>query len=106
MDQYIATLFSIFSMVNKQADQKKDKKMKYIALIIYNYLSFMAKENNIDLNHISIMDTIQLAPFFDYVAFYHIDFYDFSKIQIEDVDISKKEDLERFVLSHIYYITK
>ena len=29
-----------------------------------------------------------------------------SKENVNDIDIRKKEDLERFVLSHIYYITQ
>jgi hypothetical protein len=36
----------------------------------------------------------------------NIEFYDFTKINIDEVDVRKKEDLEKFVLSHIYYITQ
>jgi hypothetical protein len=31
---------------------------------------------------------------------------DFSKIEINDIDVSKNADLEKFILSHIYYITQ
>ena len=36
----------------------------------------------------------------------NIELYDFSIINMDDVDITKKEDLETFVLTHIYYITQ
>ena len=36
----------------------------------------------------------------------NIELYDFSNINVNDVNITKKEDLERFVISHVYYITQ
>jgi hypothetical protein len=35
-----------------------------------------------------------------------IDNFKLDKFNMNDVDITKKEDLERFVISHIYYITQ
>jgi hypothetical protein len=32
--------------------------------------------------------------------------YDFSKIKETDMDVSNSTDIERFVLSHIYYLTQ
>ena len=32
--------------------------------------------------------------------------YDFTKIEVTDVDTTKNSDLERFVLTHVYYITQ
>ena len=42
----------------------------------------------------------------EYVSHNDIEFYDFEKIDNYNVDVNKKEDIERFVLSHIYYITQ
>jgi hypothetical protein len=36
----------------------------------------------------------------------NIEFIDFKNINETDIDISKPEDIERFTLSHIYYITQ
>lgn len=106
MNDYIESLFTVFSIVNKKAEQKKDKKMKFIALAIYNYLLKTAKDNGVDLKNINESETINLIPFFEFVSYNNIEFYDFNKIKMEDVDVTKASDLERFVLTHVYYITQ
>ena len=106
MNDYISSLFSVFKMVNKKGVDQKDKRLQMIALTIYNYTRYMATEYNVDLSGLSDVEMINLIPIFEYVSYNNIEFYDFSKIDIADVDVKKKEDLERFVLSHIYYITQ
>lgn len=106
MNDYIESLFTVFKMVNKKAEQKKDKKMKFIALMIYNYVLKTSKENDIDLKSVNETDVINLIPFFEFVSYNNIEFYDFNEIKMEDVDVTKASDLERFVLTHIYYITQ
>jgi hypothetical protein len=66
----------------------------------------MSKQYNVDLSIIIEPEMINLIPIFEYISHENLEFYDFSKININDVDITKKEDLERFVLSHVYYITQ
>jgi len=66
----------------------------------------MSKEYNIDLSAITEPEIINLIPIFEYISHENIELYDFSKININDVDVTKKEHLERFVLSHVYYITQ
>ena len=104
--EYVQTIFNVFHIVNNQSDQKGDRKSKYIALIIYNYMVKTAKDNEIDLRELNVQPTIDLSVFFEYIDFYQILLYDFSKIGLEDVDITKASDLERFVLTHVYYITQ
>jgi UV DNA damage repair endonuclease len=106
MDDYVKSVFNVFQIVNRNAEQKNDKRFKMIGLTIYNYARYMATENEIDLKNITEPDKINLIPIFEYVAFNNIEFLDFSNINMKDIDITKKEDLERFVLSHIYYITQ
>ena len=106
MNDYIESLFTVFKMVNHKADQKKDRKMKFIALMIYNYVLKTSKDNGIDLKTINEAETINLIPFFEYVSYNNIEFFDFNEIKMEDVDVTKANDLERFVLTHIYYITQ
>jgi hypothetical protein len=66
----------------------------------------MAKEYEIDLKDVIEPSSINLIPIFEYVAANNVEFLDFSNINMNDIDITKKEDLERFVLSHVYYITQ
>lgn len=106
MNDYIESVFTVFKMVNKKAEQQRDKKMKFIALIIFNYVVKIAKDNQFDLKQIEDNESINLIPFFEYVSYNNIEFYDFKNIEVSDVDTSKSEDLERFVLTHIYYITQ
>ena len=38
MKEYVEALFNVFHIVNDKSDQKGDRKSKYIALVIYNYM--------------------------------------------------------------------
>jgi UV DNA damage repair endonuclease len=106
MNDYICSIFNIFKNIHKNAEATKNVKMNMISLTIYNYVSKMAKDNNFSLKDVPENNCINLVPFLEYVSLHKIEFYDFDKIKLEDVDITKSADLERFVLSHIYYITK
>jgi len=106
MSDYIESLFNVFQLVNKKADKKQDKRFKMIGLMIYNYIRKLAKDNNIDLNDIKEAETINLIPVFEYISYNNIELYDFSKIELTDVDTSNNHDLERFILTHVYYITQ
>jgi hypothetical protein len=106
MEDYIESIFNVFQMVNRKAEQQKDKRFKMIALTIYNYARYMSKEYEVELKNINEPESINLIPVFEYVAANNIELLDFSNINITDIDITKKEDLERFVLTHVYYITQ
>jgi hypothetical protein len=106
MDDFIGSVFNVFQLVNRKAEQQQDKRMKMVALVIFNYVRYMAKENNIELKNIDEPESINLIPVFEYVSVNNIELYDFNTININDLDVTKKEDLERYVLTHIYYITQ
>ena len=106
MEDYILSLFNVFQMVNRKAEQQGDKRLKMIVLTIFNYVRYMAKEYEIDLKDIQEPEKINLIPIFEYVSANNIELLDFLNINLNDIDIRKKEDLERFVLSHVYYITQ
>lgn len=107
MSEFVTVIFNVFKMVNKMALDKNDKKCKYISIVIYNYVLKIAKDNNINLSSIDENDeSINLIPFFEYISHNNIELYDFKNIDISDVDINKERDIERFVLSHVYYITQ
>lgn len=106
MNDYIESVFTVFQKVNKKASLQNDKKMKLVSLMILNYVVKMAKDYNVDLKQVVESESINLIPIFEYISHQNIELYDFSKIQIEDVDTTKTSDLERFILTHIYYITQ
>jgi len=106
MNKYVSSVFNVFQMVNRKAEQQQDKKLKMIGLIIYNYSKYMSKEYDVNLKDLLEPESINLIPIFEYVSVNNIELYDFTNINMDDVDITKKEDLERYVLSHIYYITQ
>jgi hypothetical protein len=120
MNEYINTIFHVYMMVVKMTHDNKNKhahnKLKCISLVIYNYLIKLAKDTEFDLSKlISATNSaapnnekvdINLVPFFEYIAHNNIELYDFSKIEETDMDVSNDADIERFVLSHIYYLTQ
>ena len=106
MNDFIETVFNVFNTINNKADANRDKRQKFIALLILGYVSNLAKLHNVDLKQLQNSSSINLIPFFEYINFKNIELFEFDKIKIEDVDTSKNEDIERFILSHIYYITQ
>ena len=106
MEDFIETIYNVFSSVNVKADSKRDKRLKYIAVLILGYVTKLAKEHAVNLKEIENPDSINLIPFFEYVTFKDIKLLEFDNIKFEDIDVSKSDDIERFVLSHVYYITQ
>lgn len=106
MNDFIETIFNVFTVVNKKANFYKDKRQKCIAVLILGYVTKLAKIQNIDLKQIQLQETINLIPFFEYINCKNIELFEFDKIKLEDVDTNKSDDVERFVLSHVYYITQ
>ena len=109
--EYIEAVFDVFNFVNKKSQDQKDRRLQMISLTIYNYTRKMARDNNVNLNDfvktdVSNNEPVNLIPIFEYISYNNIELYDFSKIDVNDVDVTKNEDLERFVLSHVYYITQ
>jgi len=106
MPDYIESLFNVFQSVYKKSQQHNDKRLQIISLVIYNYIKYKAKEHDININNFKEADVINLIPIFEYIAYNNIELYDFSNINVDEVDTSKNEDLEKFVLTHVYYITQ
>lgn len=106
MKEFIESIFNVFKMINKKAENQNDKRAKMISLVIFNYVRKMAKDYDVNLKELIEPESINLIPIFEYISYNNIELYDFTKIDINDVDITKNEDLERFVLTHVYYITQ
>jgi hypothetical protein len=106
MPDYIASVYNVFQLINYKAEKQSDKRMKMVSLMIFNYVRKLAKDYSINLRELVEPEAINLIPVFEYISHNNIELYDFSKISVTDVDTSKNSDLERFILSHVYYITQ
>ncbi len=106
MPEFIESVFNVFKMINKKAEKQKDQRLKMISLVVFNYVRKMAKDYNVNLKELPEPEAINLIPVFEYISYNNIELFDFTKIDINDVDVTKNTDLERFVLTHVYYITQ
>ena len=108
MPEFIESVLNVFYLVNKRAETKKDERLRMISLVILNYVRKMALDFKVNLKEIPLKDleTINLIPIFEYISYNNVELYDFSKIDVNDVDATNSKDLERFVLSHVYYLTQ
>jgi hypothetical protein len=106
MPDFIESVFNVFKMINKKAEIQKDQRLKMISLVVFNYVRKMAKDYNVNLKELPEPEAINLIPVFEYISYNNIELFDFTKIDINDVDVTKNTDLERFVLTHVYYITQ
>lgn len=109
MSEFIESIFHVFKLINKKAENQKDKRLKILSLVIFNYVRKMSNDNNVilkDIKELNDSESINLIPVFEYISYNNIELYDFAKIDISDVDTSKNSDLERFILTHVYYITQ
>ena len=106
MKDYVESLFNVFHMINENESVKKDRRFQIIELVIFNYVRKMAKDNDVNLKDVQIKKPINLMPVFEYISHNNIQLYDFNNISLQDVDVTKNDDLERYVLTHVYYITQ
>lgn len=110
MKEYIKSVFYVFKMVHDNAVKKSDRRMNLISIMIYNYTSKMAKDYKISLQELNQnynpIEVINLNSIFEYISKNNIELLDFENIKMEDVDITSKKEIERFVLTHVYFITQ
>ena len=104
--EYIDTIFSVSEMLSKKAKNSDNIRLKAISQVIHNYNLKVINETKTDIEKLNKNDYINMVPFFEYVSLNNIEFFDFNKIQPQDIDVNSEADLERYVLSHIYYITQ
>ena len=106
MREYLNSIYGVSLVASGNADKQQNKKLKMISMLICNYAKKMAKIDNIALliNHNN--PVIDMTCVFEYIAFNSIELLDFSTVDESDIDVNKESDLERFILSHVYYLTQ
>jgi len=104
--EYINAIYNISIMVNNTAKKKQNERFTTISFLISNYFYKILKETNFDKNELIKTENINLIPFFEYVAENKIEFYDFNEVDVNNFNAKDESVVERFILSHIYYITQ
>jgi hypothetical protein len=109
MKEYAVALHNVFKLINKRARDTSNNKMGQISIMIYNYYVKIVTDNKFvfaEIERTDVLTDVNLMPIFEYISHNNVELYDFSTIDLADVDASKNEDIERFVLTHIYYLTQ
>jgi hypothetical protein len=114
MREYLESLFHIFLNINTSARKRNDQKGGMISLIIYNYIKEKCTMNNIALQSLETAcisnnasyKRIHLESIFNYIRDNEIELYDLKTMKEDTIDTNNPSHIERFVLSHVYYITQ
>jgi 5'(3')-deoxyribonucleotidase len=106
LTQFIETVYNVYLNVFKNAKTTNSRKLQSIAMIIYNYLMKLFIDHNVSIQDVKITDKINMIPFFQFIENKNIQLFDFENIQECDMNTNNEKDIERFVLSHIYYLTQ
>lgn len=104
MFDYIETIFCIYNVINLNSDKKQNGNMKAFAIILYNYVTNLASNNNINLAEIKRPKEIQMAPLYDYVKSKNIQVYHLTSMSDGTLDFKKEGVLETYILSQIFHI--
>ena len=69
MPEFIESVFSVFQMVNKKAETQQDKRLKMIALVIFNYVRKTASDFKVNLKALETkeLESINLIPIFVFI---------------------------------------
>ena len=102
--EYIESIFNFMEVLYKKAVNLNDKKLIQICKMIFNYLISCCNERKVLLKDLNKNEDFDMKPVYDYIRDNDIKVLDLNNILPEDIDIKNPQDIERFVLSHIYYI--
>lgn len=102
--EYIESIFNFMDVLYKKAVKLNDNKLKQICKLIFNYLITCCSEAKLLIRDLNKNENFDMKPVYEYIHDNDIKLLDLNNILPEDIDISKPQDIERFVLSHIYYI--
>jgi hypothetical protein len=102
--EYIESIFNFMEVLYKKAVNLNDKKLIQICKMIFNYFITCCNENKVLLKDLNKNEDFDMKPVYDYIRDNEIKVLDLNNILPQDIDIKNPQDIERFVLSHIYYI--
>jgi hypothetical protein len=102
--EYIESIYNFMEVLFKKAVALNDNKLKQICKLIFNYLIQCCDENRILIRDLNKNENFDMKPVYEYINKNNIQILDLNNILPQDIDITNSLDIERFVLSHIYYI--
>ena len=102
--EYIESIYNFMNVLYAKAVNLNDKKLIQICKMIFNYLITCCDERKVLLKNLNKNDNFDMKPVYDYIDENEIQILDLNNILPQDIDIKNPQDIERFVLSHIYYI--
>jgi hypothetical protein len=102
--EYIESVYNFMEVLYKKAVTRKDYKLTHICKLIFNYLIKCCDENKILIRDLKKNENFDMKHVYDYISENKIDILDLNNILPDEIDINNPLDIERFVLSHIYYI--
>ena len=102
--EYIESIYNFMEVLYKKSLKLNDNKLIYICKMIFNYLITCCDESKILIKELNKSDDFNMKPVYEYINDNKIEIIDLNNISFSDIDISLPSHIERFVLSHIYYI--
>ena len=101
---YVESIYNFLDVLHKKSVKLDDKKLLQICKLIFNYLITCCNECKILIRDLDKKDDFVMKSVYDYINDNNIKLLDLNNISFEDVNVTNPQDIERFVLSHIYYI--
>lgn len=102
--EYIESVFNFMEVLYKKAVKLSDNKLIQISKLIFNYVVTCCAESKILIKDLTKNEDFDMKPVYEYITNNNISIMDLNNIQFQEIDINNPLDVERFVLSHIYYI--
>lgn len=102
--EYIESIYNFMEVLLKKANAQKDNTLLQICRLIFNYLIQCCFENKILIRDLQKKDNFDMKSVYDYISENNIQILDLKNVTPQEINISNPLDIERFVLSHIYYI--
>ena len=102
--EYIESIFNFMDVLHNKAVKLNDNKLIQISKMIFNYVITCCIEAGIFIKDFKKNEDFDMKPVYEYITNNDIKILDLNNIKFEEIDIKNPLDIERFVLSHIYYI--
>jgi hypothetical protein len=101
---YLESIYNFLFVLNEKANKLSDNKLKQICKLILNYLINSCNDSKLTLKELTKNENFDMKPVYEYISDNSIKIMDLNNLQFQDIDVKNPLDIERFVLSHIYYI--
>ena len=102
--EYVESIYNFLEVLYNKAKKLNDNKLIQICKLIFNYLITCCDESKLLIKNLNKNENFDMKHVYDYITNNKIELLDFNNIKMEEINIKNSYDIERFVLTHIYYI--